>query len=161
MRKKPEGMPNIGGLEEVRSKPVGPEAECEHPDDDTLERYCLGGLKGAALATVEKHVLVCESCRRRADSNKRFIQAMRAAATEIVSVPLNFTHDTDDGLIHLFVRPADGGGWVATSERIGPFETVEEANAYLLRSFRRAYPKHLCADCETGRPRGPRPRRSL
>jgi hypothetical protein len=124
-----------------------------HPDDQTLERYALNGGRGKDTAAIEQHLLLCAPCRNRVDSNRRFIQAMRVAATELVAVPLNCTHVTADGAIHLFVRPADGGGWMATIEPIHPFDTVEEANAFLLRSFGLTYPEHLCNECGDGRPR--------
>lgn len=124
-----------------------------HPDDQALERYALNGGRGKDTAALEQHLLLCAPCRNRVDSNRRFIQAMRIAATELVTVPLNCTHVTPDGSIHLFVRPANGGGWLATIEPIHPFDTVEEANAFLLRSFGLAYPDHLCNECGDGRPR--------
>ncbi len=51
-----------------------------HPDEETLELYCLSRLDEERAAPVEEHLFLCESCRQRAESLDQFIRAARAAA---------------------------------------------------------------------------------
>ena len=59
-------------------------------------------------------------------------------------------HHTEDGQIHLWASPDKEGGWRGRfwgTQLAGAqhFKTVEEANAFLQRSFREMFPEHVCA----------------
>lgn len=66
---------------------------------------------------------------------------------------VSLIHTTEDGKIHLLVSLDKEGGWKAAfygNELAGArhFETVYDANRYLLDAFSRMFPNHKCtADC--------------
>jgi hypothetical protein len=60
-----------------------------HVDDHDLERYHLGMMKDETeLAALEEHLLWCGTCVDRAEATARYVDAVRAAACEVV--PLSF-----------------------------------------------------------------------
>lgn len=126
-------------------------SSASHPPEDWLEEYALGRLRGAQLARLEEHLLVCESCRRRLLETEDFIRATRSAAQRLREIPLDFTHDTSDGPVRLLVRQTDDGQWEAAFsgqqlEGARRFPTIAEANDYLLECFREMFPEHRCTD---------------
>ncbi len=136
----------------ARVRLVPSSVEQAHPAEEQLEKYALGSLAGSALARMEEHLIICASCRSRVRSLDEFTTVVRRAAIELATSPLDFTHETDSGPVHLFVQPADGGGWQASITSVEPFETVAEANEFLNRIISRAYPKHKCSACHAGQP---------
>ena len=59
--------------------------EWNHITDHDLERYYLGMVKDESeLAAMEEHILACEPCAKNADSAQDYVDAMRAAALELI-----------------------------------------------------------------------------
>ena len=54
-----------------------------HIGEDDLEQYALRTLPESACATLEGHLVICQSCRDRLDAEIEFVTAMRGAATKI------------------------------------------------------------------------------
>jgi hypothetical protein len=50
-----------------------------HGTDDQIERYVIGKLAEAETARLEEHLLICESCRDRAEEAENFAVSMREA----------------------------------------------------------------------------------
>ncbi len=129
-----------------------------HPGEDVLEAYSLRRLNRRLLARVEEHLLACEACRRRLEEAAGFAEATRVAARRLRDVPLDFTHDTEDGPIRLRAEKTRRGKWLATFsgqllQGADRFKTVREANEFLLESFRRMFPEHECSDrCRPAQP---------
>lgn len=53
-----------------------------HIEDDLLDRYALGSLRGELLAPVEEHLLICPHCQTRLIAVDEFVGLFRAAATQ-------------------------------------------------------------------------------
>lgn len=122
-----------------------------HLQEELLEEYALGRLKGAPLGQVEEHLLLCETCRTRLQETEAFMQAARIAARRLREQPLDLIHDTVEGPVRLLVRATEQGDWQALFwgsqlEGARRFPTVAEANDYLLESFREMFPEHRCTD---------------
>ena len=58
-----------------------------HATEETLERYSLGTLGDAELASFEEHLLVCALCQDRLAETETFIRATRQAAQNLPSEP--------------------------------------------------------------------------
>lgn len=54
-----------------------------HPEDDTLEKYCMGRLDEGKIATVEEHLLACGRCQDWVNEHEDFLTAARTAAQEV------------------------------------------------------------------------------
>jgi len=67
-------LPNQRGASPGESSHPG------HLDEDVIEQYCFGRLEEEAAATVEEHLLLCESCQARVTQLDQFLLALRAAA---------------------------------------------------------------------------------
>ena len=52
----------------------------EHIGEDDLERYAMRTLPESACATLEEHLLICQSCRDRLQTTDEYVAAMTAAA---------------------------------------------------------------------------------
>lgn len=122
-----------------------------HPDDDILEQYSLARLDRADQARVEEHLLICEICRQKLQGVDEFVRAVQAAARGLTQEPLDFTHHTEDGPVRLLVEESAEGGWVArlSGHDLGAtwrFQTVGEANEYLLEAFAAMFPRHRCTE---------------
>jgi len=65
-------------------------------------------------------------------------------------LPLAFIHATADGLVSLLTYRDKAGGWngVLSGSKIvvGHFKSVREANVFLVNSFERLTPGHICSD---------------
>lgn len=82
--------------------------------------------------------------------------ARRGAARKSRAVPLNCTHQTEDGPIRLLVKRTGRREWIAsfsgpTLEGSKRFKTLREANEYLLACFGVMFTGHRCTKkCKTG-----------
>jgi len=56
--------------------------EGRHADEDTLERYSRGRLRGPDNDAFEEHLLVCERCQNALASMDSYLDAMRIASAE-------------------------------------------------------------------------------
>ena len=54
----------------------------QHPSDDMLEAYVMRTLPKMEVGPVERHLIVCQLCRKRFNETDELVTAMRAAATE-------------------------------------------------------------------------------
>jgi len=127
----------------------------EHPDEETLEAYAIGTLRGVPLARLEEHLLICERCQDRLQEVDSFVTAIREAAAHLMGTVV-VTHATKEGAVRLEARKQARRKWEARFE--GPdlegaetFPSFRAAFAYLERSFSEMYPKHRCtAECRRG-----------
>jgi hypothetical protein len=123
-----------------------------HPSSDELEAYALGLWSDADLEKVEEHLLICERCQNELARTDQFIRAMKSAAAALrTGKRLRAIHITKDGPIFGAVHNGPDGKWVARhwgrqldGSRI--CGSVEEANAYLMESFRQMFPEHVCSE---------------
>src|SRR5262249_10958193 len=53
-----------------------------HIDEDEIEQYSLGKVREDRLASVEEHLLICETCRSHVHEADRYAHLMRKAAQE-------------------------------------------------------------------------------
>lgn len=58
-------------------------ATVNHVEETTLERYSMGSLEEKALAELEQHLLLCETCRGRVTAADAYIFAMKWAARRL------------------------------------------------------------------------------
>ncbi|MGO4885624.1 MAG: hypothetical protein ACLP59_33105 [Bryobacteraceae bacterium] len=105
----------------------------EHLSGTDLENYSLGRIVLPRSAALEQHLLVCSACR--AD-----LQAIE---------PYNFVHYTRDGPFYSRITKLRSGElvarhWGKTIEGGKTFRTRAGAKAYLVRSFARIFPEHVC-----------------
>ena len=67
----------------------------------------------------------------------------------VCAEPLSFIHHTNDGPIHLLVRPSKTGWrafhWGRNEAGTWTFSTLQEANEHLLCFFEKLYPGHRCS----------------
>jgi hypothetical protein len=56
----------------------------EHIGEDDLENYAMRTLPESSCAALEEHLLICEDCRERLDSEIEFVTAMRSAAARTI-----------------------------------------------------------------------------
>jgi hypothetical protein len=115
-----------------------------HPAPAQLELYSLDRLHDPILAQVEEHLLVCEFCREVVAENDRLLHALR-----VLRIPMSFVHQTEDGPICSHVARLDERTWFARHwgrELHGgrSFESILDANEYLLNSFAEMFPEHEC-----------------
>ena len=54
-----------------------------HLDEETAEKYSLSQLSARKTAEVEKHLLVCDSCREVVTVCDSYVAAMRTAAAKL------------------------------------------------------------------------------
>ncbi len=121
----------------------------EHLDEETLEAYALGSLRGARIERAEEHLLICRECLDRLHEVEGFVRAMREASADLVECVV-ITHRTQDGPVRLQALK-QGSRWRAQFD--GPqlegadtFPTFKAAYAYLEKSFAELYPRHRCTD---------------
>jgi hypothetical protein len=117
-----------------------------HPGEEPLEGYALGQLSGPDLEQVEDHLLVCEFCRERLQKLENTIGLIRDAARQLRDTPIRTARQTSDGPVLLEVERSLEGGWIASisGEQVQlkrSFETIPEANEYLLKSFSELFPE--------------------
>ena len=134
----------------------------EHPDEESLEAYAIGTLRGIQLARLEEHLLICEGCQVRMQEVDSFVTAIREAAAHLMGTVV-VTHATTEGAVRLEARKQARRKWEARLE--GPdlegaetFPSFRAAFDYLERSFAKMYPKHRCtAECRRGDMGAPAP----
>lgn len=119
----------------------------EHATDDALEEYALGRIRGAALARIEEHLLVCETCQDRLSQLDMFVQGIADADGLLDYV--GFSHDTADGEVSLEATLSRGREWIARFhgahlDGVETFTSLREAFRFLRRSFTEMYPEHRC-----------------
>ena len=123
-----------------------------HPSSDKLEAYALGLSSDADLENVEKHLLICDRCQNELALTDRYVAAMKKAAAALKTVKgLRSIHFTEDGPIFGAIHCGADGKWVARhwGRQLAGFhvcDSVEEANAYLIDSFRQMFPEHFCSE---------------
>jgi hypothetical protein len=104
-----------------------------HQDGGDLESYSLGRLALSLLSRLERHLLVCQQCRK------------RLSAIETCG----FVHYTGDGPFYCRVTKLRTGAffarhWGRSLEGGKQFRTRAGARAYLERVFPRVFPDHTC-----------------
>lgn len=119
-----------------------------HPDEETLESYAMGKVRGAALARTEEHLLVCADCQDRLADLDGFLAAMREAAIGLLD-SLSHTHATSDGPVQLLATRLPRQQWLARfqgQELEGQCicESLLQAYDFLRTSFSEMYPEHSC-----------------
>jgi len=121
-----------------------------HPDEELLEGYAMGTLRGAGLARLEEHLLICEECQDRLREVDAFVSAIREAAAHLMGV-VTITHATEDGPVRLEAQQHGRRRWNARFE--GPqleggdtFTSFQAAFHFLELSFSEMYPKHRCTE---------------
>ena len=55
----------------------------KHIEEKQFEAYAMNQLGGSELASVEEHLLFCETCQDKLEAVERYVLAMRSAATRI------------------------------------------------------------------------------
>lgn len=120
----------------------------EHATEDALEEYALGRLRGAAVARLEEHLLICEECQNRLSQIDSFVQGMADADGMLDYV--GFSHDTADGEVLIEATRMHAGEWVARYhgahlDGTATFTSLREAFRFLRRSFSEMYPEHRCS----------------
>ena len=121
--------------------------EC-HPDEDALESHALGKARGAKLARIEEHLLVCVDCQKRLAELDEFVGALREAAGGMLEA-VSWTHLTTEGTVQLHASKSRSRQWVARIqgrdvEGGRAFPSLLEACTFLHRSFAELYPEHRC-----------------
>jgi hypothetical protein len=119
-----------------------------HPDDEALESHVLGQARGAKLARIEEHLLVCAECQERLADLEVFTGAMREAAGQVLTT-LGYLHATDEGPVRLRATRTASGQWVARIEgqeleTERSFDSLREAYESLQQSFAEMFPEHSC-----------------
>lgn len=66
-----------GGKGNMERKPIA------HVQEEKLEDYAVNALFGPELASVEEHLLVCNTCQDKLEEVERYTKAMQAAAVRI------------------------------------------------------------------------------
>jgi len=59
-----------------------------HIEDEDIERYSLGALKDGESASLEEHLLICQSCRESLQESDAYVSHMYRASTELRSASL-------------------------------------------------------------------------
>ncbi len=54
-----------------------------HLDKEAIEKYSLGALSARRRAEIEKHLLLCDPCRKAVSASDAYVAAMRAAAAKV------------------------------------------------------------------------------
>jgi hypothetical protein len=128
-----------------------------HPDEEALESHVMGKARGAKLARIEEHLLVCAGCRERLAELDEFVGAIREACGALDDA-VGWTHATSDGPVHLQATRSRNRQWNARFEGRkleggSAFTSLREAWDFLRRSFAEMYPEHRCtARCCAERP---------
>jgi hypothetical protein len=77
------------------------------------------------------------------------MQPCTAQPTIGCAEPISLIHYTEDGAVHLLVRPSKAGWrafhWGRKEAGTWTFNTLQEANGHLLRFFEKLYSGHRCA----------------
>ena len=124
------------------------ESSLQHIDDSTLELYVLGRLSEFEVIAIQEHLLICSACQTHYEEILEFSSTMQAAVVHMAS-ELIATHDTEDGLIHLYVRPSASDTWVATIRGKSASggvtaRTRQDAVNKCLAAFNEMFVEHVC-----------------
>ena len=123
-----------------------------HPSSEELEAYSLGMSSEADLERAEEHLLICERCQDELALTDQYVQAMKkATASPVSGRRLRSVHITEDGPIFGSMHSKADGKWLARHwgrqlDGGRTCDSVEEANAYLMESFRQMFPEHVCSE---------------
>lgn len=118
-----------------------------HPSFDELEAYSLGLASDASLDKVEEHLLICEQCRIELTLSDQYVRAVKKAVPALKNGKrLRSIHTTDDGPIFGTIHSGADGKWIARQwgrqlDGGRTCDSMEEANAYLIDSFRQYVPR--------------------
>jgi hypothetical protein len=63
------------------------DANC-HMDEEEIERYSMGAMPEEAVARLEEHILVCESCQHRLAETDVYVSSMQRASARLRKGPL-------------------------------------------------------------------------
>ncbi len=129
----------------------------DHLQDRVLEDYAVGVLADAEIARVRTHISDCRACETRSAKIGREVRILQAALRALAEEPLDFTHETADGPVHLRAE-RHRGKWQArvgggAPELRSSFSTPRHANTFLRALFSDLYPRHTCTPaCHPGPP---------
>jgi hypothetical protein len=121
----------------------------QHIDDSTLELYALRRLSEFEVMAIQEHLLICTVGQTHYEETLEFASVMRAATQQMVT-ELIATHHTNDGPIHLYVRPIGPEAWVCTIRGTSTSggrsaATRQEAIDRCINDFRAMFPEHVCS----------------
>lgn len=113
-----------------------------HPGGDELKAYGLGTPFDADLERVEVHLRVCRWCQNEL-ARRRLVELGDPRR-------LRSVHITEDGPIFGALHFGTEGRWMARHwgwqlDGYRICESMEEADAYLTKSFQEMFPEHLCS----------------
>jgi hypothetical protein len=102
----------------------------------SAKAYVTNQMPRHEMRDFEEHLANCERC-------AEIVEEAKAPQ------PVSVVHQTEDGPVHLWASPDQEGGWKAQiwgQQLAGArrFQTLPEANRYLLDSFARMFPEHEC-----------------
>jgi hypothetical protein len=123
-----------------------------HSSSDELEAYSLGLSSDGNLEKVEEHLLICERCQNELTLTDQYIRAMKGAlASPQGGRRLRSVHITEDGPVFGAMHDGAEGKYVARHwgrqlDGGRTCDSAEEANAYLMESFRQMFPEHVCSE---------------
>jgi len=123
----------------------------DHPNRDELEAYAMSQLSEPDLERIETHLLRCEHCQDALSQADEYIRSIRtAAALSNGTARCRSIHFTEDGPIFGASHERADGKWLARHwgrqlQGMRVCDTLEEANAYLIDSFRQMFPDHDCS----------------
>jgi hypothetical protein len=120
----------------------------QHIDDATLELYALRRLSEFEATAIQEHLLICTACHTHYQEILEFSSVMKTAVMQMVT-ELIATHETEDGPLHLFVRPSTPEGWIATMRGKSASggvtaETRQDAVSRCVGAFKQMFPEHVC-----------------
>ena len=124
------------------------ESSLQHIDDSTLELYALGRLSEFEVIAIQEHLLICTACQTHYEEILEFSSTIRAAVVQMAT-ELIATHFTEDGYIHLYVRPSTSDFWVATIRGKAASGGVtaqswQDAVNECIATFNQMFPEHVC-----------------
>jgi hypothetical protein len=123
-----------------------------HPSSEELEAYSLGMSPEADLERAEEPLLICERCQNELALTDQYVQAMKkATASPVSGRRLRSVHITEDRPIFGSMHSKADGKWLARHwgrqlDGGRTCDSVEEANAYLMESFRQMFTEHVCSE---------------
>jgi hypothetical protein len=120
----------------------------QHIDDATLELYALGRLSEFEATAIQEHLLICTACHTHYQEILEFSSVMKTAVMQMVT-ELIATHETEEGTIHLYVRPSTLDRWVATIRGKSvsggaTADTRRDAVIKCIATFKQMFPEHVC-----------------
>ncbi len=113
-----------------------------HPEDDTLEQYCMGRLDEETIVPIEEHLLACVRCQEWVAGHEEFLVAARVAAREVRAEEKYRREETarrKESRFRWFLSPAWMTGAVAAAAlviAVPLLRTPPETQTVQLSSFR-------------------------